>query len=186
MYFYEKMMDNFWNELQEELKKGVAENGHPFRFGTLGTVGVDKLPRLRTVVLRQINDNGYLCFYTDKRSKKVVHITENPNVSLLFYHPGKLLQVKIEGLASVVTDENRLQNMWKDIPESNKKDYTTDNAPGSSLNNPDNLEYLHGDHFFCIIEIEPFRIEYLKLKRPNHIRVSYSKEDSWKGEFLVP
>ncbi|UWX54018.1 pyridoxamine 5'-phosphate oxidase family protein [Maribacter litopenaei] len=180
------MMDIFWNELQEELKRGTTEKRHPFRFGTFGTVGIDKLPRLRTIVLRHVYENGYLSFYTDKRSKKVIHITENPNVSLLFYHPEKLLQVKIEGLASIVTDEHKLQTMWRDIPESNKKDYTTDNAPGSTLKNPDNLEYLTGDHFFCMIEIEPFRIEYLKLKRPHHIRVAYAKEDNWKGEFLVP
>lgn len=180
-------MDNFWNELQEELKRGVKEKGHPFRFGTFGTVGMDKLPRLRTIVLRHVFDNGHLCFYTDKRSKKVMHIMENPNISLLFYNPEKLLQVKIEGLASVVTDENKLKTMWKDIPESNKKDYTTETAPGSTLKNPNNLEYLTGDHFFCMIEIEPFRIEYLKLKRPNHIRVAYSMEDeNWEGEFLVP
>ena len=180
------MTDYFWNELQEELKKGVEQKGHPFRFGTFATVGVDKLPRLRTIVLRHVYGNGHLCLYTDKRSKKVMHITENPNVSLLFYHPEKLLQVKIEGLASVVTDENKLQTMWKDIPESNKKDYTTYSAPGSILKNPDNLEYLTGDHFFSMIEIEPFRIEYLKLKRPNHIRIAYAKKEGWKGEFLVP
>lgn len=180
-------MNNYWIELQEELKKGVVEKGHPFRFGTFGTVGMDKLPRLRTVVLRHAYENGYLCFYTDKRSKKVIHITENPNVSLLFYHPDKLLQVKIEGLASVVTDEDKLKTMWKDIPESNKKDYTTDIAPGSTLKNPDNLEYLNKDHFFCMIEIEPFRIEYLKLKRPNHLRIGFSKnDDMWVSEFLVP
>jgi pyridoxamine 5'-phosphate oxidase len=77
--------------------------------------------------------------------------------------------------------------LWDAIPEASKKDYTTFEAPGKEIQDPDIIEYLKDDDHFCVVEIHPFKIEYLKLKRPNHIRVRYSKQESdWDAQFLVP
>ncbi|MFX0557615.1 pyridoxamine 5'-phosphate oxidase family protein [Maribacter sp. CXY002] len=181
------MTAKFWNELNDELQKGISEHGHPFRYATLGTIGLDKIARLRTVVIREVSHDQNIVFFTDKRSKKVTHIKENPNVSLLLYHPEKLLQIRIEGLANIHVDEKTLSKYWNRIQAKGKKDYTTKYAPGSTIKNPDEIEYLDEHHHFCMITIVPFKLEYLKLKRPNHIRVKFSKnEDLWVSEFLVP
>tara|TARA_R110002051_G_scaffold143103_3_gene216133 strand:- start:4048 stop:4593 length:546 start_codon:yes stop_codon:yes gene_type:complete len=181
------MKATFFKELQEELRKGAAEKGHPFRYCTLATVGLDNVARLRTIVLRKATDELMLTFYTDKRSKKITHIKENNKVSLLFYHPEKLMQIRIEGLAMVNNDINSKKLLWESIPEPSRKDYTTSESPGKEIKNPDIIEYLKDEDHFCVVEIHPFKIEYLKLKRPNHIRVRYSKDESdWEGQFLVP
>ncbi len=181
------MTDIFLEEIQSELQQGAVKKGHPFRYCTMATVGLDQVARLRTVVLRKVIDDLHLVFYTDKRSKKIIHIKENPKVSILFYHPKKLLQIKVEGIAKIIDDEPILQRYWTGVQPNSRKDYTTTLAPGSSIANPDAVEYLEDDAHFCMLEIVPFKIEYLKLKRPNHLRVRYSKEDEqWKGEFLVP
>ena len=177
----------FWQELNEELQKGIAKKGHPFRYMTLATVGLDDVARLRTVVLRKLTENLDLTIYTDKRSKKVTHIKENNKVSLLLYHPKKLVQVKIEGKAKIIEDAGILKKYWSGIQPNSRKDYITKNAPGSVIKNPDLVNYKDDEHHFCIIEIEPFKIEYLQLKRPNHLRVRFSKnKDNWEGDFLVP
>ncbi|QLG46397.1 pyridoxamine 5'-phosphate oxidase family protein [Costertonia aggregata] len=181
------MTDNFWEELNDEIQKGASKKGHPFRYFTLATIGLDKVARLRTVVLRRVEKQTKIIFYTDERSKKVTHIKENPNVSLLFYHPKKLLQVKVEGLAAIISNELALQKYWSGVQPSSRKDYTTTKAPGNIIKNPDNVEYLSNENHFCMVEIEPFKIEYLKLKRPNHIRIRFSKVDNiWESDFLVP
>lgn len=181
------MKEFFFKELQEELQKGATEIGHPFRYCTLATVGLDNIARLRTIVLRKTTDELMLTFFTDKRSKKITHIKENKKVSLLFYHPEKLMQLRIEGIAMVNNDLKSKKIFWDAVPEDSKKDYTTSEAPGKEIRNPDVIEYLQDEDNFCVVEIFPFKIEYLKLKRPNHIRVRYSKEDSdWEGQFLVP
>ena len=177
----------FFSELKDELQRGIHKKGHPFRYGTLATVGLETLPRLRTVVLRKVSEDLKLQIYTDKRSKKLIHIKENNKVSMLFYHPKQMLQIKVEGLAHIITDESILKKYWSGVQPNSRKDYTTENIPGSKISNPNQVEYLDEENHFCIIEIEPFRIEYLKLKRPNNIRVQFSKsEASWNGEFLVP
>jgi hypothetical protein len=181
------MTDTFFQELEEELQKGTSKKGHPFRYGTMGTVGLGTTPRLRTIVLRRISEDLKLVFYTDRRSKKIAHIKENNTASLLFYHPKKLLQLKIEGKATIISDTEELKKQWSEVQPASRKDYTTVSAPGSPISNPDNVKYLDDKNYFCIVEIEPFKIEYLKLKRPNHLRILFSKEDGeWDGAFLVP
>ncbi|MEP3208753.1 MAG: pyridoxamine 5'-phosphate oxidase family protein [Maribacter sp.] len=181
------MTDRFFSELKRELQQGVHKKGHSFRYGTLATVGLETMPRLRTVVLRKVSEDLKLTFFTDKRSKKLIHIKENNKVSMLFYDPKQLLQVKVEGLANSISDAPILKKYWNAVQPNSRKDYTTAHAPGSSISNPDKVDYLNDENYFCILEIEPFRIEYLKLKRPNHLRVQFSKkEGEWVGEFLVP
>lgn len=177
----------FWKELNEELHKGTTKKGHPFRYMTLATVGLDHLARLRTVVLRKLNENLDLTIFTDKRSKKVIHIKENNKVSLLLYHPKKMLQLKIEGKARIIEDPETLKKYWNGIQPNSRKDYITKKAPGTVIKNPDLVTYMDDEHHFCMIEIKPYKIEYLKLKRPNHIRIKYSKEgEKWEEEFLTP
>jgi len=38
-----------------------------------------------------------------------------------------------------------------------------------------------------MVDVTPFKIEYLQLKRPNHLRIRFSKKnEKWKGNYLVP
>lgn len=181
------MITSFFKELEDELKKGTSKKGHPFRYCTLGTVGLGTTARLRTIVVRRVSDDLKLVFYTDKRSKKIGHIKENNTVSLLFYHSKKLLQLRIEGKAKIVSDAEDLQKYWSGVQPASRKDYTTTLAPGSPVSDPDAIEYLEEKNHFAIVEIEPFKIEYLKLKRSNHLRILFSKEDGeWGREFLIP
>ena len=181
------MLDNYFNEIKQELSKGATQKGHPFRYFTLGTVGFERLARQRTVVLRRIDQDLNLTFYTDARSKKMMHLQENNKVGLLFFDQKKLLQIRIEGLAHLERDQEVINKYWPGVQPKARKDYTTVAAPGSVLEHPDQLEYLDEDNHFCMIHVEPFKIEYLRLQRPNHIRVRFSKvENLWSSEYLVP
>ena len=181
------MINSFFKELSTEIHNGVIERGHPFRFITMATVGNETVARLRTVVLREVNDDLRLSIYTDSRTEKMKHIAANNQVSFLLYHPEKMLQLKVEGIAQVVTDTNRLNTTWQNIQPNSRKDYITQTSPGSAIKNPDHVEYVENENYFTIIDIIPSKIEYLKLQRPNHIRALFTKSgDKWNGKFLVP
>lgn len=181
------MPNKFLDEIKDEFRKGIEEKGHPFRYFTLATLGVDNYARLRTVVLRKVSADLMLTFFTDKRSKKIIHIKENNRVSLLFYHPEKLLQIKVEGIATIKTDQAKLTSMFNELGAGSKKSYTTEKIPGSEIDSPKELEYLKDGNYFTMVEIEPFKIEYLKLERPDHLRIRFFKKNTdWKGEYLVP
>lgn len=181
------MVQEYLEEIKRELQRGPTEYDHPFRYFTFATVGSEQVARLRTVVLREVSEDLRIVFYTDKRSKKITHIQENKKVSLLLYHPIKMLQIKIEGVANVKDDLATKNAYWNQLSDRAKREYTTSRSPGSSLNHPDKLEYLSEENHFCTVEITPYNMEYLQLGQPNHIRVRFSKIDTeWKGEFLVP
>lgn len=173
-------------DIKHELIIGYSKRGHPFRYFTLATVH-DNAPRLRTVVLRKCLPDFTIIIYTDLRSQKVADIQQNTRVSALFYHPKKLLQIKLEGKAEIITDATALKPYWQTVGENSKKDYTTSNAPGTLIKNPDQVDYNNAIAHFCVLKIECTNIEYLRLKRPNHIRALFTKnEEDFKGEFLVP
>ncbi|MGB5403097.1 MAG: pyridoxamine 5'-phosphate oxidase family protein [Robiginitalea sp.] len=182
------MKDQKWEGIISELKAGVTDPSHPFKFSTLATLGLGNLPRLRTVRIRDFDpQNMRLTFYTDSRSKKILHIKENNKVSLLFYHPEKLLQLRMEGLAVREKDEEILEGLWDRIEERSQLDYLTASAPGTEIQNPDKIEYIKERTYFSAVYILPFKIELVQLKRPNHIRIRYSKrEGDWKSDYLVP
>ena len=116
-----------------------------------------------------------------------MHIHENNKVSMLFYDQDRLLQLRIDGLAEIYKKPEEIKAYWSGVRDAQKKAYSTASAPGSELEDPDLLEYLNEENYFCAVNITPFKIEYLKLEDPNHIRVNYSrKEESWDGMYLVP
>ncbi|MBA2469427.1 MAG: pyridoxamine 5'-phosphate oxidase [Chloroflexia bacterium] len=71
---------------------------------TLATVDQHGAPSARTVLLKECDQRG-LVFYTNHDSRKGRNIVENPAVALVFNWPTLERQVRIEGLASRVTDE---------------------------------------------------------------------------------
>ncbi|MGB5553511.1 MAG: pyridoxamine 5'-phosphate oxidase family protein [Flavobacteriaceae bacterium] len=181
------MNDVIFNEVKAALKAGTEVNDHPFRCFTLATMGVDQYARLRTVVLRSVSPALQLRFYTDKRSKKVLHIKESNKVSLLFYDPEESVQIRIEGRASIVSDHNEIEALWATVQVHSKKEYTKVSAPGSAIAHPDAIDYLGAENHFCMVDIEPFKIEYLKLQLPNHLKLRFWREDNtWNSEYLVP
>lgn len=180
------MIPEILENLKHELIHGFSKRKHPFRYFSFGTIQNNNVS-LRTVVLRKVLPDFTTIIYTDKRSQKVAHIKENNTVSALFYHPKKLLQIRLDGKAIVVTDKEELKPFWSVVGENAKKDYTTALAPGAIINNPDAIDYSDNEPNFCIIKIIPNHIEYLQLKRPNHIRVGFDKtENGFEGSFLVP
>ncbi|WP_370391254.1 pyridoxamine 5'-phosphate oxidase family protein [uncultured Winogradskyella sp.] len=180
------MKQEFLDKIKRELINGYAKKRHPFRYFTLATMH-NGAPRQRTVILRKLQDDFTLVLYTDSRSQKVADIKECPTVSALFYHPKKLIQVKVEGNAEIVSDKSHLDSYWKSIPENSKKDYITKLPPGSPIDNPDHTTYYTDKNYFCMIKIIPNTIEILQLKRPNHMRALYTNTTvGWQGQFIVP
>ncbi|MDG1572549.1 pyridoxamine 5'-phosphate oxidase family protein [Robiginitalea sp. M366] len=184
------MNTSIWQEITAELHAGTHKKTHPFRYGTLATVGLETLPRQRTIVLRAFDpEEMRISFYTDTRSKKILHLKENNRVSLLLFNPGKQLQVRIEGLAHRERSESVLQECWARLQAGARRDYTSLQSPGTEITDPHRIDYMQKEtsDFFGIVHIFPFKIEYLKLVKPDHLRVRFSKEkQAWNSEYLVP
>lgn len=180
------MIEEILQIIKNELVNASKERAHPFKYFYLATSSEIK-PALRTLVLRQVENDFSIVFYTDKRSSKVTELVKNPNVALLFFNHKSLLQIRIEGNAELIEDKLRLEEIWAKMPEHSKRDYTTLNAPGSKTSNAENIDYFTSSANFCAIRVSATQLEYLQLQRANHIRAAFEyKNEKWEGRFLVP
>ena len=180
------MKNQYLEEAIRELVNGHSKKRHPFRYFVLATNENGK-PRQRTVVLRKILLDSSLVIFTDKRTQKVKDIQNNAEFSALFYDSKKLLQLRIEGKAELITDKEQIATYWHTVQASSRKDYTTNLAPGTPIINPGGIDYKTEENYFCPVKLIPNTIEYLRLQRPNHLRILFSRIDTdWSSEFLVP
>ncbi len=177
----------YWDELRQELLSGSNENTHPFHYFTLGTVGMDATARLRTVVLRKVTEDLKILFFTDERSKKIRHLKENNKASLLFYHPELRIQLRIEGKASVMRDEETTAPYRNTLDKNALNEYNARPGPGTIIPVEGAFEQEANSNYFCVVEINPVKIEYLRLDSPKHLRIQFSRgEKGWQAHILVP
>jgi len=180
------VLESLLQKIENELVNAITLKNQPFRYFVLGTA-LENTPRLRTVVLRAVGPDFSLVFYTDKRSKKVSELLQNPRASALFYDPEKFLQLRMDGALQLQDDEPERTKLWESIPERSRKDYTALSAPGNTLENPEKVEHLKTDENFCVIKLIPSKMEYLQLNKSNHTRAEFVKRgNEWAGQFLVP
>ena len=71
---------------------------------TLATATKDGRPSARLVLLKGLDDRGFV-FYTNYKSQKARALDENPQASLVFYWPQLERQVRIEGTTTRVSPE---------------------------------------------------------------------------------
>jgi pyridoxamine 5'-phosphate oxidase len=71
---------------------------------TLATVGPSGAPNARMVLLKEVDDRGFV-FYTNAESNKGVEIAQNPRVSMVFHWKSLRRQVRVDGIVELVADE---------------------------------------------------------------------------------
>lgn len=86
---------------KEHLSSGVAIP----EAVSLGTSTSEGKVSLRTVLLKDYGENGFV-FFTNYNSKKGSQLTDNPNVALLFYWSESGRQVRIEGVAEKISSSD--------------------------------------------------------------------------------
>jgi pyridoxamine 5'-phosphate oxidase len=70
---------------------------------TVVTATPDGTPSARTILLKGVDDRGFV-FYTNKESRKAVELAANKRIFLLFYWKSLARQIRIEGTVEHVTD----------------------------------------------------------------------------------
>ena len=94
---------DFFNKWFQEVEQfgGIEE----VNAMTISTIGIDNFPKSRIVLLKQIEENGFV-FYTNYNSEKGKSILKNPKVSMSFFWPNLERQVIIKGIAEKTSNEN--------------------------------------------------------------------------------
>ena len=85
---------------------------------TLATVSSDNMPSARMVLLKDIEQDGFV-FYTNFNSRKGVQLELNPLAALVFFWPSLERQVRIEGHV-VRVDDDKASLYFKERPRESQ------------------------------------------------------------------
>ena len=85
---------------------------------TIATVDVTGKPAARIVLLKGIDENGFI-FYTNYESRKGQELTANPNIAAVFLWKDLERQIRIEGVAEKVAPEVSL-NYFQSRPKGSQ------------------------------------------------------------------
>ena len=90
--------------LQRWLAEAEAAGVPEYNSMALSTVDAQGRPSARNVLLRGLDDDGALQFFTNRQSRKGIELAANANVCLLFSWLGIHRQLRIQGTASEVSE----------------------------------------------------------------------------------
>lgn len=175
-----------WQTLLHELQRGALDPKHPFRYLTLATVG-NEFPQARTLVLRQFSADLEFLVYTDARSSKVKELFDVPRVSLLFYHPKKQVQVRVNAHSTIHVEDELAQAHWMRVSDKRRSEYQSKLGPGTRITAPATGWESSSDRSnFSVVKFAPLSIEVLQLDREGHLRIQFDLASGWEGSWLVP
>ena len=175
MSFHQNKPDEILKEERNDLHSAVKDAGHEYHLFTIATIN-DKVPEIRTVVLRDFNIKKYqISFHTDTRSPKYSQVKSNPAISTLFYSTQKRTQLRLHGNATICKDKNLLNTLWSNLNKDSRECYQGEippsgNIPKSKIINDTSSE-MSGFENFSRISIEISTIEILRLHHLGHKRL---------------
>jgi len=181
------------NELIEfiwtSLVQAEGDPGHPWRLPVLAT-GSRSGPNARTVVLRGVTRPGFeLLAFTDSRTSKVSELNKKPQAVWLFYDARERVQVRAYSDVRLHSDDAVADTYWHRLPEENRQNYQTEEAPGTPLKQPANGRILSPGNVgrFCVIVGKVTRLDWLWLAPQGHRRAEFQRQQAgWKGRWLAP
>jgi 3-hydroxyisobutyrate dehydrogenase len=181
---------------------GALYSKSPMHYMSVATHGSDGIG-LRTVVLRSADPyHRILRFHTDARSAKFRELTANPQVSLLLYDNPEKTQLRMQGTASLHTDDALAEEAWNKTVLYSRRCYLTTEAPSafspvpsSGLpekfldQNPSQEESLAGRVNFAVVQVRVRSVDWLNLNAHGHrrARFSYDADGSLvEKQWLIP
>ena len=165
--------------------RGTVDHKSPARHPTFGTIGLQGMPELRTVVLRQADQkSASLEVHTDFKSAKVKELKSNPNVGIHIWFPKHKLQIRIKAISEIETGET-VKEKWNKVPKGSRISYGTEPIPGTPISAPFIYEKPANFDRFCVIflKIDEMDLVHLGVR---HTRALFAKKDNWSGTWLAP
>jgi pyridoxamine 5'-phosphate oxidase len=187
-------VDQFQKWFLQAIQAGIDEPNAMM----LATVSADYKPSARIVLLKDIENGGFV-FYTNFSSRKGMQLMTNHSAALLFFWPALERQVRIEGTISIIDDKTAseyfrqrpresqvsaiISPQSQTIPSRKYLEQLREYFLGTNSDDPLQRPSNWGGYVLI-----PERVEFWQ-GRPNrlHDRIQYILTgDGWKKERLAP
>ena len=181
----------------KNINLGIQKAKHDYHSFVFSTVSKNS-PDSRTVILRDFDEHKpAIWFHSDIRSKKILHLEENENVSALFYDKSRKVQLRINGIADIEEDIEHNKKIWDSMRPESKLCYMGPYAPSQKINQfePNTLKKSAHDldkedeHLglsrFCRIRIKIEKLDWLKLDYKGHQRLEFKFGKKIKTQWIA-
>jgi general stress protein 26 len=81
----------------------------------LTTIDLHGRLRSRPMASIQMDETGSLWFFTNEFSGKVHEVMQNNHVNVSYAHPGKSSYVSVTGEAELITDTDKIKELWSPV-----------------------------------------------------------------------
>ena len=133
---YYENLEEIEKKLWSMLDDAVINRSSPFRIPVFICTDQSDIDG-RIVVLRKSDkNNNVLQFHTDLRSPKVNILKKNKNASLVFYDKEEKIQLRIKATCQINNKNSVTEEAWKKTQHISRRCYLTDDAPGTTSENP--------------------------------------------------
>ena len=198
-----RALPGFYNNLDGSLAhawamigRGVADRRSAFHTPVVATVDETGAPSQRVMVLRAADGAARtLRLHTDLRSEKLVHIGEQPRVSIAFYDASAKLQLRLGAHAHIHAQDAIADQAWLNSRPQSRLCYEQAVAPGAPVaaplpELPANARVALADDGrlnFAVLIMVVEAIEWLYLAIEGHRRARWVwKDERWQGTWLAP
>ena len=192
-------LDNPFELFKIWMEKAIKNEINDPNALSLATTDKSGKPSVRMVLLKGINEEGFI-FYTNLKSKKSLDLKENPQASMCFYWKSLLRQITIDGVVDKVTDQvadhyfnSRIYDSRIGAWASNQSEILQNKEEllrkiekyKKKFSNQKNIPRPPHWSGWCLI---PDSIEFwLRGENRIHERLKYNKvNDGWKKILLYP
>lgn len=165
---------------------------------SLATVGDDGSPSLRVVLLKDVDERGFV-FYTNLESRKALDLRARPRAALCFYWSALDLQIRIDGSVTPVTAEEAdeyfaLRPRGSQIGAWASRQSAVIEAPGELDERVARFERefegrdVPRPAFWSGFRVQPVTIEFWRNRANRlHDRTLYTRDGAgWRVETLYP
>ncbi len=186
--FYHNNLEDIEVQIWEELHQSTKSANTPFHQGVLASIN-DNVPEQRSVIVRNVDiSEKTISFNTDIRSLKIEQLKINGTVSWLFYDKTLKVQLRMYAKAIIHIEDDVAKLAWEQSRLSSKMCYTTQQKPGSFINEPELIEvnktdvepellaFAHDN--FAVIETKIFAIDFVFLNRKGNKRAYFDYQSN--------
>lgn len=182
-----------WPDWAHTLQQALDDRSHAWRTPMLATADEGGAPDLRSVVLRNMftgpSSSITLEIHSHVATRKVSHIRTQPAVAVCFWDQTTQQQLRIQGAARVVTDEETRRTVWQAVPVASQGLYAISGMPGVPIGADDDPQDLVTDYAaFCVIRIIVTNADFLDLSTRPHTRQQwmFSGQTGWTATSVHP
>ena len=179
------LLETIWQSLTE----AATVPGHGLTLMNIATINLAGKPSARSVILRGFSRSPErIGFATHAQSEKVREIRANPAVAATCYDRERALQLRLEGVATVVEDDAERWHAWRRLPPHSQQQYISLAVPGEPFAGHETFVQDPSTAFqrFAWISLELQHVESLDLSADPHARWQFSRiNNSWSSQRVI-